>query len=52
MDPDNKKCFLAFRKAKKCEELKEKGNEHLKHGRLDEAISSYTEALECDKYNK
>jgi hypothetical protein len=23
MDPDNKKCLLAFRKAKKCEDLKE-----------------------------
>jgi len=26
VDPDNKKCREALRKARKCEELKEKGN--------------------------
>lgn len=26
LDPDNKKCMLALKKTRKCEELKEKGN--------------------------
>lgn len=30
MDPDNKKCLIAFRRAKRCEELKEQGNNYLK----------------------
>jgi DnaJ family protein C protein 7 len=29
LDPDNKKCREALRKAKRCEELKEKGNNFL-----------------------
>lgn len=52
MDPDNKKCLIAFKRAKKCEELKDKGNEYLKNNQYDGAIKSYSEALELDPYNK
>lgn len=30
LDPDNNKCRLALNKAKKCEQLKEEGNEAIK----------------------
>lgn len=51
LDPDNKKCRDAFKKAKKCEELKEKGNLDLKNGKYDDAVKCYSEALELDPFN-
>ena len=51
LDPDNKKCRDAYRKAKRCEELKEKGNMDLKLNKYDDAVKCYTEALELDPYN-
>jgi len=48
LDPDNKKCMLALKKAKKCEELKgidikyiyfkEKGNTALKENKFEECV--------------
>lgn len=35
LDPDSKKCREALKNAKKCEELKEKGNEFLKDQRFE-----------------
>lgn len=37
LDPDNTKCRLALNKAKKCEHLKEEGNEFIKAGKYEEA---------------
>lgn len=51
LDPDNKKCREALKKARKCEELKDKGNEHLKAQAYDEALKAYNEALELDPHN-
>lgn len=33
LDPDHKKCRLALNTAKKCEQLKEEGNEFIKSGK-------------------
>jgi DnaJ family protein C protein 7 len=38
LDPDNKKCREALKNARKCEELKEKGNGYLKDERFTEAL--------------
>ena len=38
LDPDNKKCMLALKKAKKCEELIEKGNIALKENKFEECV--------------
>ncbi len=35
LDPDQKKCRLALNTAKKCEQLKEEGNEFLKSGNFE-----------------
>jgi len=51
-DPDNKTCRDALKKAKKCEEMKEEGNNAIKTGKYDEAIEFYTKALEIDPCNK
>lgn len=51
LDPDSKKCMVALKNAKKCEELKEKGNDFLKSDNFDQAIKAYTEAIELDPYN-
>jgi hypothetical protein len=45
MDPDNTKCRETLRKAKKCEDMKEKGNEAIKSGKFEAALAHYTEAL-------
>jgi len=37
LDPDNKKCMVALKKARKCEELKDKGNEAIKEKNFEEA---------------
>ncbi|CAD8145329.1 unnamed protein product [Paramecium pentaurelia] len=52
VDPDNKKCREALKKARKCEELKEKGNQLLQQVKLNDAIECYTEALSVDPYNR
>ena len=38
LDPDNKKCMLALKKAKKCEELIEKGHTALKENKFEECV--------------
>ena len=52
LDPDNKKCRLALNKAKKCEQLKEEGNELIKGCKYEEAEQKYTEAINLDPSNK
>lgn len=52
LDPDNKKCREALRKAKRCEELKEKGNNFLAKQEYQAAIDCYTEAIELDPANR
>ena len=37
---------------KKCEKLKEKGNNAFKSGKYDDAIQFYTESMDIDKNNK
>lgn len=44
-DPDNVNCREALKKAKKSEELKEKGNKAIKEDQYDESIKIYDEAL-------
>ena len=51
LDPDNHKCRTLLKKARRCEELKDMGNEHLKNNQFDKAIEVYTEAIELDKCN-
>lgn len=48
MDPDNTKCMLALKKTKKCEALKEEGNQFLKNKEYDEALNKYDEAIALD----
>ena len=52
LDPDNKKCREALKKAQKVEELKEKGNQAIKESNFDESIKIYDEALLVDPNNK
>ena len=52
LDPDNNKCRLALNRAKKSEQLKEKGNELIKENKFAEAAEAYTEALSLDPANK
>lgn len=52
LDPDNTKCRISLNKAKKCEQLKEEGNEFIKAGKFEEAEAKYTEAIELDPFNK
>jgi len=52
LDPDNTKCRQSLNKAKKCEKLKEEGNEAIKEGKYDEAEEKYTEAINLDPFNK
>lgn len=51
-DPDDEKCHNALKNVKKLEHLKEKGNEAIKRGDAQAAVSSYNEALKCDPLNK
>lgn len=48
LDPDNNKCLIALKKARRFEDIKEKGNNAIKNNNFDEAIKLYTEALEID----
>ena len=52
LDPDHRKCRLALNTAKKCESLKEEGNQLLKSGKFEEAEQKYTEAINLDPSNK
>ena len=52
LDPDNQKCKKALSNAKKCEQLKEEGNELIKAQKFEEAAQKYTEAIELDPSNK
>ena len=52
MDPDNKKCLNVLKIVKKCEDLKERGNEHIKAKKYEEAYQCYSQALELDPFNK
>lgn len=52
LDPDHKKCRSALMTAKKCEQLKEEGNEFIKNQKFEEAEQKYTEAINLDPSNK
>lgn len=52
LDPDQKKCRLALNTAKKCEQLKEEGNDLIKSGNYEQAEKKYTEAINLDPSNK
>lgn len=52
LDPDNIKCRDTLKLVRKCEDLKEKGNEFIKNKKFDEAFESYSQALELDPNNK
>ena len=52
LDPDNKKCKKALMTAKKCEQLKEEGNEFIKNQQFEEAEQKYTDAINLDPSNK
>ena len=52
LDPDHQKCKKALYKAKKCELLKEEGNQFIKNQQFEEAENKYTEAIDLDPSNK
>lgn len=52
LDPDNTKCRLALNKSKRCEQLKEEGNQLIKEGKNEEACEKYSEAINLDPANK
>lgn len=52
LDPDHSKCKQCLNKSKKCEKLKEEGNELVKSNKFAEAEAKYTEAINLDPFNK
>lgn len=52
IDPDNKKCRELLKLVRRCEELKDKGNQLLQGLKYQEAYECYNEALQVDPFNK
>ncbi len=47
-----KVCHFMFQKAKQLKQKKEEGNGAFKSGKLEDAYTLYTEALQIDPFNK
>ena len=45
-------CYFTFQKAKQLKQKKEEGNGAFKSGKLEDAYTLYTEALQIDPFNK
>lgn len=52
LDPEHVQCRKSLNKAKRCEVLKEEGNNLIKANKYAEAEAKYTEALNLDPFNK
>jgi DnaJ family protein C protein 7 len=51
-DPDYRDAVKYLRMVQKLDRMKEEGNGHFKSGRYQEAVDTYTQALEVDPLNK